>query len=199
MNDILPVLVSGVCGLLLVVLVGAFILSAGFRDAVLGAQGEATVTGILSVKGVAIVLLCGLFLAGLLIPLGYIQQPVAVDETKPGLDAGGLIARLVGIWEAQIPDNHFQMQINWNPSADRFEGRLLKQSPTSEYIGFQRGELVWVAVPVANSNELQEQQKFRVGADGKTELMEWKAGTVDLDKSTAQNLVTSYASFRRIK
>ena len=78
MEDIpsmLPIVISGVCGLLLIALVSALIFNQSFRNDVLGGEGEATVLGILSVKGVAIVLLCGLFLAGLLYPLQFINSP----------------------------------------------------------------------------------------------------------------------------
>jgi len=74
-SNILPVIISGVCALLLIALVSALILNQSFRNDILGGEGEASVLGILSVKGVAIVLLCGLFLGGLLYPLKFINGP----------------------------------------------------------------------------------------------------------------------------
>jgi hypothetical protein len=77
-----PVFVSGICGLLLILLVGALIINTSFRGDVLGGEGEATVLGLLSIKGVAIVLLCGLFLGGFIYPLKYFTEP----STEPSSD-----------------------------------------------------------------------------------------------------------------
>lgn len=76
MNGTLHEVVAIVCGGLLVALVLALIFSTKFRDDVLGGEGEASVAGILTVKGVAIVLLCGLFLGGMIYPLSMVPQPV---------------------------------------------------------------------------------------------------------------------------
>ena len=72
--DLFPILISGLCGLLLLALIGALIFSQTFRNDVLAGEGEASVLGVLSVKGVAIVLLCGLFLGGLLYPLRFVPD-----------------------------------------------------------------------------------------------------------------------------
>lgn len=70
--------------LLLAGLVVALIFRRDFRDAVLGAPGEATVFGFLTVKGVAIVLLCSLFIAAILFVVknspAPVQQPVAANK-----------------------------------------------------------------------------------------------------------------------
>ena len=84
----LPIIISSVCGLLLISLVGALIFSQSFRNDVLGGEGEATVLGIISVKGVAIVLLCGIFVGGLLYPLQFAtntnnETPTPVSGQKP--------------------------------------------------------------------------------------------------------------------
>jgi hypothetical protein len=65
--------------LLLAGLVVALIFRRDFRDAVLGAPGEATVFNLLTVKGVAIVLLCSLLIAGILLVLKY--SPVPAQQT----------------------------------------------------------------------------------------------------------------------
>jgi hypothetical protein len=54
---------------LLMALIVALIFRRDFRDAVLGGPGEASIAGILTVKGVAIVLLCGLLIGGILFAL----------------------------------------------------------------------------------------------------------------------------------
>ncbi len=51
-------LIAFLLALLLAALIVALILRRDFRDALLGGQGEASVLGVLTVKGVAIVLLC---------------------------------------------------------------------------------------------------------------------------------------------
>lgn len=78
-----------VFALLLSGLVVAFILRRDFRDAVLGGPGEASVLGILSVKGVAIVLLCGLLIGGILLALTRfnVQPPVAGVNPRPANNA----------------------------------------------------------------------------------------------------------------
>lgn len=77
----MPEFVSAICALLLLILVSAFVVSKPFRDAVLGGPGSAKVLGIFTVQGVAIVLLCVLFIGGLLYPLEY-HQPEAVVLTE---------------------------------------------------------------------------------------------------------------------
>lgn len=74
MTENLPILIAAVFAFLLVALIVALIFSKQFRDAMLGGEGEASVLGVLTVKGVAIVLLCALFVGGLIYPL-YSQSP----------------------------------------------------------------------------------------------------------------------------
>ena len=68
--------------LLLAALLVALIFRGDFRDAVLGGPGEASVLGLLTVKGVAIVLLSGLLIGGILFVLTH---PLA-----PTLQTGGV-------------------------------------------------------------------------------------------------------------
>lgn len=79
------IFVSVICGAISVALVLALIFSGPFRDAVLGGEGEARVIGLFTVKGVAIVLLCAIFLAGMLYPLykpeSACKVPIAKIET----------------------------------------------------------------------------------------------------------------------
>ena len=67
----------------------ALIFSRSFRSDVLGGEGEATVFGILSVKGVSIVLLCGLFLGGLLYPLKFIHITGPTPEDTDNANNNG--------------------------------------------------------------------------------------------------------------
>lgn len=62
----------------------AFVLRRDFRDAVLAGPGEATVFGLLSVKGVAIVLLCALLIGGILMALNRVNvSPQVVEQKSP--------------------------------------------------------------------------------------------------------------------
>lgn len=63
-----PYLVSGLCGVLLAALVLALIMNPGFRRDLVAGQGKASLFGVVSVEGVIIVILAGMFLAGLLSP-----------------------------------------------------------------------------------------------------------------------------------
>ena len=63
------IIITVVCAALLIMLVVALIFRKDFRDAVLGNEGEATIIGLVTVKGVSVVLLAGMFLAGMVYPL----------------------------------------------------------------------------------------------------------------------------------
>jgi len=69
MDASIPAIMAVFFALLLAALVAALILLKDFRTAVLGGPGEATILNLITVKGVVIVLLCGLFLGGLLFSL----------------------------------------------------------------------------------------------------------------------------------
>jgi hypothetical protein len=66
---------------LLMALIVALIFRRDFRDAVLGGPGEASIAGILTVKGVAIVLLCGLLIGGILFALTKLPSTKQPDTT----------------------------------------------------------------------------------------------------------------------
>jgi hypothetical protein len=100
MDASLPSIIAVFFALLLAALILALILSRGFRNAVLGGPGEATILNLITVKGVAIVLLCGLLIGGLMFALeksprapegGTHADPIAVrlnvhfepDEVNP--------------------------------------------------------------------------------------------------------------------
>ena len=71
--------------LLLLVLFIALIFRRDFRNAVLGGPGEASIAGILTVKGAAIVLLCGLLIGGMLFALTKLPKssPDASSKSIP--------------------------------------------------------------------------------------------------------------------
>lgn len=74
--SLLELMVVSVCSLILLALAAALIFSNNFRDDLLGGEGEASVLGLMSVKGVAIVLIFALFLGTeVYILQGGYQQP----------------------------------------------------------------------------------------------------------------------------
>ena len=74
MNN-LPGYIAILFTLLLAALLVSLIFRRDFRDALLGAPGEATVFGLLSVKGVGIVLLCSLLIGGILFVVTHLPVP----------------------------------------------------------------------------------------------------------------------------
>lgn len=86
----LPSIIAIFFAVLLTALIVALILSRGFREAVLGgSKSEATILNLITVKGVAIVLLCGLLIGGLLFAME--QVPQAPKDVAP---AGPIAVRL---------------------------------------------------------------------------------------------------------
>lgn len=65
----ISLVVSVLLGILLLLLVAGLIFRPDFRDALLGGEGEATIFGVLTVKGVAVVLLSAIFTIGMVYPL----------------------------------------------------------------------------------------------------------------------------------
>jgi hypothetical protein len=90
--DTVPGMIAIFFALLLAALVGALILRRDFRDAVLGGPGEATILRFLTVKGAAIVLLCGLFIGGILFALTILPQPS--PNQQAGAHTGPITMRL---------------------------------------------------------------------------------------------------------
>jgi hypothetical protein len=90
--DTVPGMIAILFAFLLAALVAALIFRRDFRDAVLGGPGEATILKFLTVKGAAIVLLCGLFIGGILFALTKLPDP----SPKPpiGAHTGPITMRL---------------------------------------------------------------------------------------------------------
>jgi hypothetical protein len=144
----------------------------------------------------SISLICAVVLAGCAsgptVPKTNTTQAPAAAVSNP-------TAFLPGLWEAQISGNHYQMRVAWDPSARQFEGILAAQGAGSKSAGFTIGEVVWRARPTANPNRLSESQMARnVGLFGPTGSFRWLEGTVDLSRSSANELVTSFARFQRV-
>lgn len=81
MDNLLPNLIAMVFfAFLLSGLLVAFIFRQDFRNAVLGGPGEATVLGLLTVKGAAIVLLCALLIGGILFSLNALRTQAPTNS-----------------------------------------------------------------------------------------------------------------------
>ena len=96
---------------------------------------------------------------------------------------------LLGTWEDTNPNNHWHMEVSFNRDLNQYEGRLFKQGAGSQSVGFTIGELVWTAIPITNTNQLDEQQKLRTGTNGVSIGVNWLPGTFSLDKSTDTHLL----------
>jgi hypothetical protein len=83
MDTSVPALISLFFAFLLAALVGALIFSAKFRREVLGGPGEATIFNLITVKGVAIVLLCSLFIGGIAYCLSQIKPQGPPPDKGP--------------------------------------------------------------------------------------------------------------------
>jgi hypothetical protein len=125
-----------------------------------------------------------------------IKEKVSEDSSPAPADARR--AFLLGTWEAQIPGNYYHMRVSWNQEVQWYEGILALQGEASENVGFILGEPVWRAVPRGNPVIMREEQKWRSGSNGLSTNVWWSSGTVYLDKSSQDELVTSTAIFRRV-
>lgn len=123
-----------------------------------------------------------------------------IDEKKEALErerTGGRSKHsefLEGRWQAEILNNEFQMLVRWNPTTNQYEGVLAAQGTGSASVGFTIGETIWTAKPTSNPDRLNERQMLRSSAQN----YRWLEGELDLNRSTEDELVTSFAQFRRI-
>jgi len=108
----------------------------------------------------------------------------------------------VGIWQAPFPDNQYRMRVTWNYSTNRYEGVLVRQGQTSQNVGFSIGEICWTAILEGvngSSEQMTENQAWRTGSNGISTGFEWRIGQINLSSSTATTLVTTTATFRRVR
>lgn len=131
-----PYAVSGLCGALLAAMVIALILNAEFRRDLVAGQGKASLFGVVSVEGVIIVILAGMFLAGFLYPVWRIDSESDVDKRNVAAlqakiaeqqrriaelegAAGFDIAQLPKLLESLEPENEISQQIRALAANDR--------------------------------------------------------------------------------
>ncbi|MDD5175096.1 MAG: caspase family protein [Sterolibacterium sp.] len=105
---------------------------------------------------------------------------------------------LEGMWEYQMPDNYAHVQVYWNPKAAQYEAILMHHGKISQWVGFVMGEVVWKAKPTSDPKRLQESQLTRVGSNGVSISQQWLEGELHLDRSSPDELVTSFGKLRRI-
>lgn len=122
------------------------------------------------------------------------SHPDSVAQLRPYLPQ---FAFLIGEWESLTPGNHYHMRVDWDSPNKQFRGYLTKQGQTSENVGFQLGELVWIAEP-SSEHIFIEQQKWRKGANGTPSGYEWRNRNFDVERSSLDHLVSSQ-EFMRVR
>ena len=105
---------------------------------------------------------------------------------------------LEGTWEYQLPTNRAHMIVHWNPAKEQYEGILTKHGEVSHWVGFVIGEVVWKASLTGDSKRLRETALFRVGKNAVTVNQEWREGELNLDRSSADELVSSFGKLLRV-
>jgi len=107
---------------LLAALLVALIFRRDFRDALLGGPGEATIFGLLTVKGVGIVLLCGLLIGGILFALTRPPAPVLPAQLTGGTN--GPITMRIFV--------HFEPNDEVNPGNPKFQTLAFIKTPEGD-------------------------------------------------------------------
>jgi hypothetical protein len=118
MQEQIPGLIAVFLALALAALVLALIFRRDFRDAVLGGPGEASVLGLITVKGVAIVLLCGILVGGILFILQQLPKPPS--QPPPETTGASPIAMRLNV--------HFEPN-EVNPRNPQFEAKAFIKKP----------------------------------------------------------------------
>lgn len=94
MDISLPGLIAVFFALLVAALVAALIFRRDFRDAVLGGPGEASILGLITVKGAAIVLLFGILIGGILFALNKLPVALPLPNLRADGHTGPITVRL---------------------------------------------------------------------------------------------------------
>jgi len=185
-TDYLPLLIAGVCALLLSALVLALILNAKFRTDILGGEGEAKVLGFISVKGVAIVLLCALFLGGLIYPLSVESKATPINNNPHSHQIDDLLA--------QLPE---QFTNNQNPQQiiNKIRQRLQEHEQFKNFFSELPTEINFVntsQTPLKPSQLSKTQQRIRQLAtdtkrtDGQIQQLKNQLSSITQEKQTLQ-------------
>jgi len=122
-----------------------------------------------------------------------VSKPVAAPRRSGATDF------MEGTWEYQIDNSRAHIIVHWNPATSQFEGVLSKQDRGTHAVGFTLGELVWKARLTDDPKRLLESQMFRTSLKGVPTGFKWLEGEINLDRSSADELVTAFAKLRRIK
>jgi len=129
-----------------------------------------------------------------------LEAPVAAPKppSPPPPPENKAMALLPGVWICLDSSNQFQMSVSWNAANRRFEGILTANGRQSGRVGFSVGELIWIGTPTSNPDLVAEQQMYRTLFFGMSSPS-WLQGTINLNNSSRNELVTNYARFRRIQ
>jgi hypothetical protein len=127
-----------------------------------------------------------------------VAAPKPPSPPPPAQPENKAMALLPGVWLSLDPANQFQMAVSWNAANRRFEGILTANGRGSARVGFTVGELIWVGTPTTNPDLVNEQQMWRTLFFGMSSPS-WLGGTINLNNSNRNELVTNYARFRRIQ
>jgi hypothetical protein len=114
-QETIPGLIAVFLALLLGALVVGLLFQRDFRDAILGGPGEASIFGLITVKGVAVVLLSGLFIGGILF---------LIKSTRRGESTS------VGPTEMRL-NVHFEPN-EVNPLNSQFRAKAFIKKPTGD-------------------------------------------------------------------
>jgi hypothetical protein len=179
-----PVMVSALCGLLLAALVLALILNPEFRRDLAAGQGKASIFGVISVEGVIIVILAGMFLGGLLYPVWRfdganasagkgaadttaLQTTIAEQQKKIAeLEAGNRIelAELPRLLESLEPESEISKEIR--ALADENRGPWSPYSKSQDLLVSVPGELrdgVVLGCPATHGKTLELLSTYKRG------------------------------------
>ncbi len=161
-----------VCAIATLTIVFALIFSEKFRKDILGGEGEANVFGILSVQGTAVIVLSGLFLAGLIITSRdiaqvAIQKPTVAQELCFFNESGEPVGLTTGIPESLMM--HFG-KVDSNYYQNTLRTFSLDQEKDKLYIRSQKGYALG-HIPIKNLREklqdeylgLTSEQLLRLG------------------------------------
>lgn len=105
---------------------------------------------------------------------------------------------LEGNWEYQQADNYAHVLVHWNPKTEQYEGVLMRHGKISHWVGFVLGEVVWKGKPTNDPRRIRESQLSRVGSNGVSISLQWLDGEFNLDRSSQDELVTSFGKLRRV-
>jgi len=99
-----------------------------------------------------------------------VSDPISVTIPHP-------TCLLIGDWEAQIPGNNFQVNIDWNAIDNHFEGKVIRVGERAGGLGSKVGDLVYVANLSREAGIIAEKSRVISGPGNYS----WKQASVDIN------------------